>query len=74
MHPTEKPVELLAFLVVRACPEGGLVLDPFAGSGATLFAAQQLGRSAVRVDLDERCCEAAAKRLKAAQRVGPALV
>ncbi|RKI08296.1 site-specific DNA-methyltransferase [Corallococcus sp. AB030] len=62
-HPTEKPVNLLAYLLERACPKGGLVLDPFVGSGATLVAAQQLGLRAVGVELDERYCEAAARRL-----------
>ncbi|QSQ17218.1 DNA-methyltransferase [Myxococcus landrumensis] len=70
-HPTEKPVELMSFLIGRACPEGGLVLDPFAGSGATLVAAQQLGRRAVGVELEERYCEAAAVRLEAARRGEP---
>ncbi|MBZ4402432.1 DNA methyltransferase [Myxococcus sp. AS-1-15] len=68
-HPTEKPIELMVFLVARGCPEDGLVLDPFAGSGATLLAAQQLGRRAVGVELEERYCEAAAQRLEAAARV-----
>lgn len=69
-HPTEKPVELMAFLVSRSCPQGGLVLDPFAGTGATLVAAQQLGRRAVGVELEERYCEAAARRLEQASREG----
>lgn len=70
--PTEKPVELMAFLTARACPEGGMVLDLFAGSGATLVAAQQLGRRSVGVELEERYCEAAAQRLEAAGGEGPA--
>ncbi|MCY1043313.1 site-specific DNA-methyltransferase [Corallococcus sp. bb12-1] len=64
-HPTEKPVNLLAYLVERSCPKGGLVLDPFVGTGATLVAAQQLGRRAVGVEIEERYCEAAARRLEA---------
>ncbi|WP_426750430.1 DNA methyltransferase [Myxococcus sp. Y35] len=54
----------------RSCPEGGLVLDPFAGTGATLVAAQLLGRRAVGADLEERYCEAAPRRLEQAQREG----
>lgn len=69
-HPTEKPVALQRPLIERSCPAGGLVLDPFAGSGATLVAAQQLGRSAVGVELEERYCEAAARRLEQALREG----
>lgn len=70
VHPTEKPVSLLRLLIERSCPAGGLVLDPFAGSGATLVAAQQLGRRAVGVELEERYCEAAARRLELALREG----
>jgi DNA modification methylase len=44
--PFEKPVPLLAELVERHAPPGGLVLDPFAGSGSTLVAARQTGRAA----------------------------
>ncbi|AKQ66512.1 Adenine-specific methyltransferase [Myxococcus hansupus] len=70
LHPTEKPVSLLRLLIERSCPAGGLVLDPFAGSGSTLVAAQQLGRRAVGVELEERYCEAAARRLEQALHEG----
>lgn len=62
-HPTEKPVPLLSPLIEYACPPGGLVLDPFAGSGSTLEAARSAGRRAIGVEADERYLEAAAKRL-----------
>lgn len=62
-HPDEKPVDLLDPLIRYACPPGGLVLDPFAGSGSTLDAARQCGRRAVGIEADERYAEAAAKRL-----------
>lgn len=62
-HPTEKPVELLTPLIQYACPVGGLVLDPFAGSGSTLDAARSVGRRAIGIEADERFCEAAASRL-----------
>lgn len=61
LHPTEKPVELLMELIAKAPP--GLVLDPCAGSGSTLEAARRCGRRAVGVDIDERWCHAAARRL-----------
>lgn len=63
LHPTEKPLGILAPLIAYACPPGGLVLDLFAGSGSTLDAARQSGRRAVGIEADERYCEAAAKRL-----------
>ncbi|MDG9701699.1 site-specific DNA-methyltransferase [Streptomyces sp. DH37] len=63
LHPTEKPIGILDPLIRYACPPGGLVLDPFAGSGSTLDAARQAGRRAVGIEADERYAEAAAKRL-----------
>lgn len=63
IHPTEKPVGLLAPLIEYACPPGGTVLDPFAGSGSTAEAARASGRRAVLVEADERYCEVIAKRL-----------
>lgn len=63
IHPTEKPVGLLAPLIRYACPPGGLVLDPFAGSGSTLDAARQSGRRAIGIEANEAYCAAAARRL-----------
>jgi len=65
LHPTEKPLPLLRMLISYACPPGGLVVDPFAGSGSTLDAARQLGCRAIGIEAREDYCEAAARRLSA---------
>lgn len=63
IHPTEKPLGILDPLIRYACPPGGLILDPFAGSGSTLDAARQSGRRAIGIEGREDYCEAAARRL-----------
>ncbi len=63
MHPTQKPLGILTPLIDYSCPGGGLVCDPFAGSGSTLLAAKLLGRRAIGIEIDELYAEAAARRL-----------
>lgn len=63
LHPTEKPVPLLDPLIRYACPPGGLVVDPFAGSGSTLEAARLSGRRAIGIEANEAYAERAAQRL-----------
>jgi DNA modification methylase len=60
-HPSQKPIRLMRALIGHG--KGELILDPFAGSGTTLLAAKDLRRSAIGIEIEERYCEIAAKRL-----------
>jgi len=62
-HPTQKPTGIITPLLRYSCPPGGVVLDPFMGSGSTLLAAKSLGLRAIGIEIEERYCEIAAKRL-----------
>lgn len=61
-HPTMKPVKLCARLLFNSTRKGESVLDPFAGSGSTLMAAEHLGRVARCVELDPRYCDVIVQR------------
>ncbi len=60
-HPTEKPVELMTNLLFGVKCE--TVLDPYMGSGSTLRAAKDLGKRAIGIEIEERYCEVAARRM-----------
>lgn len=62
-HPTEKPVELLAYLIEKITQPGDLVFDPFMGSGTTGVACMQTGRRFVGCELDEGYFKIAEKRI-----------
>jgi site-specific DNA-methyltransferase (adenine-specific) len=58
IHPTMKPIILIAKLMSNSSLNGDIVLDPFAGSGSTMIAAEQLGRSARLIELDPEYADA----------------
>ncbi|WP_206192573.1 DNA-methyltransferase [Scrofimicrobium canadense] len=62
-HPCEKPLPLMEHLIRSSSRIENTVIDPFAGSGSTLVAAKRLGRKAIGVELEEKYCEIAARRL-----------
>lgn len=64
-HPTEKPLGLMQWCIRQAPGDTrGLVLDPFMGGGTTLRAAKDFGRPAIGIEIEERYCEIAAKRME----------
>jgi site-specific DNA-methyltransferase (adenine-specific) len=64
-HPTVKPIKLMEYLVKMITPPGGVVLDPFAGSGTTLIAAKTQGFNYIGIELTPEYVEIAEARLKA---------
>ncbi len=63
LHPTQKPLSLLTYLILTYSNLDEIILDPFLGSGTTCFAAKQLGRKSIGIEIEERYCEIAARRL-----------
>ena len=62
-HPTQKWLPMVQYLVHALVPPEGSLIDPFMGSGTTLRAAKDLGRKAIGIELEEKYCEIAAKRM-----------
>ena len=67
-HPTQKPEKLMAKLILASCPAGGVVLDPFLGSGSSAVTAKKLGRHFVGIEQNPRYCVWCEKRLELAER------
>ena len=65
-HPTQKPEKLIAKLILASCPPGGVVFDPFLGSGTTSVVAKKLGRNYCGVEINTEYCCWAEKRLETA--------
>lgn len=72
-HPNEKPVVLMEALVMDYTPEGGLVIDPFAGSGTTGVACRNLGRRFLGVELNAEYAAVARRRLGEANPLADAI-
>jgi len=64
-HPTVKPTKLMQYLIKLVTPPGGIILDPFAGSGSTGLAAKELGFDVVLIEMDPNYCEIIQRRLNA---------
>ena len=62
-HPTVKPIALMEWLVKLVTPQGGVVLDPFAGSGTTLVACEQLGFDSIGIEREAEYVEIIKRRL-----------
>ncbi len=63
-HPASYPPQLCRLPILTCCPEGGIVLDPFAGSGSSLKMAQMLGRKFIGIELNRDYAEHTSKRLE----------
>ena len=63
VHPTQKPVVLMRWIIDRYGPDADLIIDPYMGSGPTLRAAKDCGRKAIGIEYEEQYCEIAAKRM-----------
>jgi DNA modification methylase len=66
IHPTVKPIKLMAYLIELGCPPDGIILDPFVGSGTTCIAGKILGRKYIGIELDKEYSILAQKRVDSA--------
>ncbi len=63
VHPTQKPVALMEWIIEHFTKEGDLILDPYAGSGSTLIAARNTGRKCIGIECSRQYCQAILSRL-----------
>lgn len=63
IHPTEKPLDLLEYLIRKSSKEGDKVLEPFAGGGSTLLACKNTNRKATGIEIEEKYCELIKSRI-----------
>lgn len=68
LHPTQKPLDLIEYLVLMSSNEGGLVLDPCMGSGTTGVASVKNGRRFIGIELDQGYFEIAKERIESERR------
>ena len=62
-HPTQKPMEIIRRILVDLSKEGDIILDPFLGSGTTAVACKELGRKFIGIEISEKYCQMAQRRL-----------
>ena len=72
-HPTMKPVALVAEMIENSCPPGGLVYEPFAGSGQTMFACEMLGATCSMLEIDPFYADVILRRWEQQYGIAPEL-
>jgi site-specific DNA-methyltransferase (adenine-specific) len=63
-HPCPRPIDTVSYIINLTSREGEIILDTFVGSGTTLRAAKDLGRKAIGIEIEEKYCEIAVRRLQ----------
>lgn len=63
-HPTQKPIEIIERMILASCPENGIVLDPFLGTGTTAFVCSKINRKYVGFEINPEYYEIIVERLK----------
>jgi len=73
-HATVKPIKLMEYLINLVTPKGGIILEPFAGSGTTLLAAEKVGVCCKAFEIDPHHCDIILARFKSLTGIEPQLV